>query len=236
MKSPTRVIAYIRVSTESQADGGVSLEAQREQLEAYAKGTRLQLVDIVEDAGRSAKTLKRPGLQLALERLKNGEADGLLVVKLDRLTRSVRDLATLIDGYFSESAGFSLLAAEDSIDTRSAAGRLVLNVLTSVGQWEREACAERTSTALQHLKRQGVRLGALPIGQSHSSERDADGRCLMVQNTGELQAVNRIRELRSKGDTLQGIADTLTSEGHRTKRGGQRWYPSTVRNVLGRAA
>ena len=83
----TRVLGYIRVSTERQADAGVSLDAQRAKLTAYAALYDLALVGIIEDAGASAKTLRRPGLQQALGMLKAGEADALLVAKLDRLTQ-----------------------------------------------------------------------------------------------------------------------------------------------------
>lgn len=158
----SKVIGYIRVSTIAQADSGLSLEAQRAKLTAYATALDLTLVAIIEDAGESAKTLDRPGLTRALAMLDTGEADGLLITKLDRLTRSVRDLADLIERYFSERPtvrSCSLLSVQDSIDTRTAAGRLVLNVLVSVGQWEREATAERTRDALQALRARGVKLG-----------------------------------------------------------------------------
>jgi DNA invertase Pin-like site-specific DNA recombinase len=98
--------------------------------------------------GHSAKSFNRPGLQNALQALRSGKAKGLLIAKLDRLTRSVSDWQTLIDDYFGEKAGKSLFSVADSIDTRSSAGRLVLNVLLSVAQWEREAIGERTRDAL----------------------------------------------------------------------------------------
>jgi DNA invertase Pin-like site-specific DNA recombinase len=113
---------------------------------------------MVVDAGESAKTLDRPGLQRALGTLKRGEADALLVVKLDRLTRSVVDLGSLVERYFAPGKA-ALLSVGEQIDTRSAAGRLVLNVLASVSQWEREAIAERTATAMQHKARQGEYAG-----------------------------------------------------------------------------
>ena len=118
----TRVVGYVRVSTEHQADGGASLGAQRAKLAAYALAMDLELVAIEEDAGLSAKTLERPALQRALAMLDAGTAEGLLWAKLDRLTRSVRDLGELVERYFSSR--WSLLSVADSIDTRSAAGRL----------------------------------------------------------------------------------------------------------------
>ena len=229
----TRVIGYIRVSTEQQADGGVSLEAQRTKLEAYATALELDLVAIEVDAGASAKTLRRPGLQAALGRLDAGEADALLVPQLDRLTRSVKDLASLIEGYFESR--FSLLSVADSIDTRSAAGRLVLNVLTSVGQWEREATGERTKEALDHLKAKGVKLGGEALGWKRTAKSDASGRLIVADVKREIAAVKRILKLRSKGQTLRVIAETLTLEGYQTKRGGC-WHASTVGNVVRRAA
>ena len=129
----TAVAGYVRVSTEQQAGEGVSLDAQRTKLHAYALAMDLELVDIFQDAGLSAKSLARPGLQATLDALDAGKASGLVVVKLDRLTRSVRDLGELVDRYFASR--FSLLSLSDSIDTRTASGRLVLHVLGAVGQW-----------------------------------------------------------------------------------------------------
>jgi DNA invertase Pin-like site-specific DNA recombinase len=148
--SRTRTVAYLRVSTDKQADRGVSLDAQRAKVAAYAELYDLELVEVVVDASASAKTLDRPGLARALGMLrKGGEADALLVVKLDRLTRSVRDLGELVERHFAPGKA-ALLSVGEQIDTRSAAGRLVLNVLASVSQWEREAIGERTAAAMQH--------------------------------------------------------------------------------------
>jgi DNA invertase Pin-like site-specific DNA recombinase len=231
MSKRTKVVGYIRVSTEGQADSGVSLEAQRAKLAAYAIAMDLDLVSVQVDAGLSAKTLARPGVQAALERLDRGEAEGLLVAKLDRLTRSVRDLGELVERYFSSR--FSLLSVADSIDTRSAAGRLVLNVLASIAQWEREATGERTRDALAHLRSEGVRLGGEALGWKRTEATDQNGRRVIAGATDELASVARIVALRSAGMSMREIAATLTAEGTATKKGG-RWHASTVRAVLAR--
>jgi DNA invertase Pin-like site-specific DNA recombinase len=210
--STNRVVGYIRVSTDLQAEHGVSLDAQRAKLAAYALAMDLVLVGIEEDAGVSAKSLDRPGLQRALARLREGSADGILVVKLDRLTRSVRDLGELLDGYFGQR--YALLSVGDNIDTRSAAGRLVLNVLCSVAQWEREAIGERVKDALAHLKAQGKELGAPRL--EHRPDHAA--------------TVERIRSLRKRGLSLRSIAHLLREEGVPTLRGG-RWCSESVRKV-----
>lgn len=226
----TRVVAYVRVSSKEQVEDGVSLAAQRARVEAYALAMDLELVGVEEDAGLSAKTLAgRRGLERALKVLEEGRADGLLVVKLDRLTRSVRDLGHLVDRYFASR--WSLLSVSDSIDTRTAAGRLILNVLTSVAQWEREATGERTRDALAHLKTEGVKIGGEALGWRRSDGVDGDGRRVVVSADEEVETIARIRELRSDGASLRAIARTLRSESRRTKRGG-RWDGATVRKIL----
>jgi DNA invertase Pin-like site-specific DNA recombinase len=212
----TRVIGYVRVSTVSQAEEGVSLAAQERNIQAYCLALGLVLVGVEVDAGLSAKNLSRPGLRRALGCLSDGSADGLIVTKLDRLTRSVRDLGELVATYFGP---YQLLSVGDSIDTRSPGGRLVLNVLSSVSQWEREAIGERTREGMQEAKRQGRRLGGPRLGDL----------------PGEVATVERIRELRGEGMPLQKIADTLTVEGHKTKKGGG-WAGATVLRVIRRVS
>ena len=216
-----KVIGYTRVSTEEQANSGVSLAAQEQKLRAYAELYDLQLVEVIEDAGQSAKSLNRPGLQRALELLRGGQAEGILVAKLDRLTRNVADMASLITEYFGDRArhAATLLSVADQVDTRTAAGRLVLNILASVSQWEREAIGERTKTALAYKKSQGVRLGAPALGATAE----------------ETAAVERIQQLRAENLTLRAIVACLNAEGFQTKRGGQ-WAAETVRKVLARAS
>ena len=114
------VIGYTRVSTDEQADKGLSLAAQRAHVEAYCKLYGLELVETIEDAGQSGKTLKRDGLQRALTMLRKGEADGIVIAKLDRLTRSVVDGGKLIADYFGEK-GHELFSVADHINTRTAA-------------------------------------------------------------------------------------------------------------------
>src|SRR5262245_37686887 len=119
-----KVIGYIRVSTEEQANQGQSLDAQRAKIEAYAKLYDLDLVVMIEDVGQSAKTMNRAGLQKALAMLRRREAEGVIIAKLDRLTRSVADWQLLIDEFFGERSGRQLFSVSGSIDTRTAAGRL----------------------------------------------------------------------------------------------------------------
>jgi DNA invertase Pin-like site-specific DNA recombinase len=208
----TRTIAYLRVSTEKQADKGVSLDAQRAKCAAYAGLYDLDLVEVVVDAGQSAKTLNRPGLQRALSMLKAGKADALLVVKLDRLTRSVRDLGDLVAGPFAQGKA-ALLSVGEQIDTRSAAGRLVLNVLASVSQWEREAIGERTSAAMQHKASEGEYTGgAAPYGYRLATDGEH-----LEEVADEQAVIAAARELHLAGLSLRKVAAALEARGLRSR-------------------
>ncbi|MSQ94419.1 MAG: recombinase family protein [Gemmataceae bacterium] len=224
-----KVIGYTRVSTDEQADKGLSLGAQRAKVEAYCKLYDLELVELIEDAGQSGKTLKRDGLQRALTMLRNGEAGGIVIAKLDRLTRSVVDGGKLIADYFGEK-GHELFSVGDHINTRTAAGRLVLNVLLSVSQWEREAIGERTRDALQHKIANGERCGKVRFG----FDLGADGK-MLVANAAEQAALRLIRKLRAAGESLRAIAAELNVRGIGTKEG-RPWLFTTVKGILARAA
>ena len=223
-----KVVGYVRVSTTEQATDGVSLAAQKQKLSLYAELHDLDLVEVIEDAGVSAKTIKRPGLQRALEMLANGEADGLAVVKLDRLSRSVKDWNVLIDKHFGEKAGKSLLSVSDSIDTRTAAGRLVLNVLMSVSQWEREAIGERTRDALQHKKSKGERVGTIPYGYTL-----ADDGCSLIPNESEKAVIAEILRMRANGDSYRAMATELNRRNIPSKSG-KGWAHTTVSKIVKR--
>ncbi len=210
----TRTIAYVRVSTDKQADKGVSLDAQRAKVAAYAGLYDLDVVEVIVDAGVSAKTLDRPGLTRALDMLRKGDADALLVVKLDRLTRSVRDLGDLVARYFAPGKA-ALLSVGEQIDTRSAAGRLVLNVLASVSQWEREAIGERTATAMQHKAASGEYTGgAAPYGF-----RLADDGVHLAEVEAEQTVLAAARQLRTAGLSLRAVARELDARGLRSRVG-----------------
>jgi DNA invertase Pin-like site-specific DNA recombinase len=222
----TRTVAYLRVSTDKQADHGVSLEAQRAKVEAYATLYDLELVSVEVDAGESAKSLDRPALQRALTMLKRGAVDALLVVKLDRLTRSVRDLCDLVDRYFRDERR-ALLSVGENIDTRSAAGRMVLNMLTVVGQWEREAIGERTAVAMRHLAAQGRYTGGrVPFGFAVG----ADGETL-VEVEQEQTVIAAARTLRLTGLSLRGVAETLAERGIKA-RSGRAFAPSAIASMV----
>ena len=120
-----------------------------------------ELVAVIQEGGESAKTLDRPGMQRVLAMVERRQVQAVIVAKLDRLTRSVRDLCELLE--LLERRGVALISVAESLDTGSAAGRLVINIMAAVSQWEREAIGERTRDALRHG---GARASAWAISLS----------------------------------------------------------------------
>lgn len=215
MKIPHRarkVVGYVRVSTEEQEASGLGLADQESKIRNYCDLYGLELVRIRTDAA-SGKDLRRPGIQAALEDLEAGEAEGLIVAKLDRLTRNVRDLGTLIGKYFGRH---DLVVVAEQVDTRTAGGRLMLNILVSVAQWEREAIGERTKGALKAKRRQGKKTGGdVPYGFDLASDGET-----LVENADEQAIIRRALRHRKAGLGYYTIARRLNEQGHRTKKGG----------------
>ena len=212
-------IGYVRVSTEEQVTEGVSLDVQRDKLRGYCRLHAIKLIDIKADEGISGSTLERPGLQAALQMLRRGRANTLLIAKLDRLSRSLRDVCTLVDELFSDER-YHLLSLCGMVNTHSAAGRMVLMNLANYNQFEREMISERTRDALQHIKAQGIRLGPAPYGYVFSQDLDENGRRVLVPLREEQDVLRQIRALRSDGLKLGQIARRLNEAGIAARRNG----------------
>jgi site-specific DNA recombinase len=221
-KTGRLVFGYCRVSTDKQADKGVSLDAQTAKIQAMAVVQGAELSEVITDAGESAKSLERPGLQRLLALVDAGQVQAVIIAKLDRLTRSVKDLALLLERF--QRRGVSLVSVAESLDTGSAAGRLVLNIMVSVSQWEREAIGERTATALQFKK--SARRVYSPVPYGYERQLDA-----LVPLAEEQAVVGRIRLLSSNGYSLRRIAAALNADAIPTKQGRQ-WAAQTVADVL----
>ena len=227
-----RAILYVRVSTDKQAKNGLSLEAQDAKLKAMATVRGDEVVDIVVDE-ESAKTgsLKREGVQRLLKMVKAGEVDAVIVCKLDRLTRLLRDLADLLEVF--DKHNVALVSVAESLDTRSASGRLVLNIMTAVSQWEREAIGERTQAVMDFKKSRGERLGNTPYGWTGPKKADlAKGEKGMLGVDAEEQIIIGImKNLDRLGDSHAAIARQLNACGHKTRRGGE-WRREYVARIL----
>src|SRR2546430_13386833 len=155
--APMRVLGYVRVSTDEQSTSGAGLEAQRQAIVAECERRGWQLVDMIEDAGFSAKDLKRPGVQEALRVLQSGEASALVVAKLDRLSRSMIDFTKVMAA--AQKQSWALVALDCAVDTTTPAGEAMANMLATFAQFERRLIGQRTREALAAKRASGVRLG-----------------------------------------------------------------------------
>src|SRR3954470_9045072 len=186
-------IGYLRVSTDEQANSGAGIEAQRAAIltEAQRRGWSEADIQWIEDAGYSGKDTRRPGLRLALEVLKRGEASGLVVAKMDRLSRSLLDFTTIMAT--AQREGWALIALDSPADTSSPTGEAMASILATFSQLERRLIGQRTRAAPAVKRAEGVRLG-----RPRSVPDDV---------------VQRVIRQRADGRSLRAIAASLDAEG-----------------------
>jgi DNA invertase Pin-like site-specific DNA recombinase len=202
------VLAYLRVSTADQGRSGLGIVAQRAAISEEAARRGWTVVEWIQDEA-SGKSLRRPGIQRALQRLENGGPKILVAAKLDRIARSALDFLGLVQR--AEENGWKLVILDPAVDMLDPMGRFTAGILAQVAQLERELIGKRTKEALQAARERGVTLGrpsSVP-GPVHA----------------------RIVEERESGRSYRAIADGLNRDAVPTAQGGARWHASTVRSI-----
>lgn len=218
-----KAVTYSRVSTEEQGTNGVSLANQVDKCRLQAQLSDLEIIREVQDAGKSAKNLNRPGIQEIVAMAKRKEIQAVIIYKLDRLTRNVSDLNRLIETF--GKYGVSLISVKDSLDTQSAAGRMVINILGTISQWEREAIGERTKEALDFKKSENKKFTSLaPYGFR------LEGATYKQVETEQLTVKEIVRLRDEMGVSFQFIADYLNGQKAPTRKGGQ-WQSRVVYQI-----
>jgi DNA invertase Pin-like site-specific DNA recombinase len=201
-------VAYLRVSTEEQADSGLGLEAQRAEIEALAERRGVTIVGWFTDAGISAATMgKRPQFLAALAALDAGQAGQLLAKDVTRISRSSADLGALLSAATAD--GWCVATADGLVDTCDPTGAMLPMFLGLVGDLERKFTSIRTKQALTAAKARGTKLGKTSTLPAHILEH--------------------ITTERDAGSTWQAIADRLNADSVPTGQGGSTWRPSSVR-------
>lgn len=206
---PLPVLAYLRVSTDAQGESGLGLSAQRDAIGAEAERRGWVVEEWLTDTA-SGKSLDRPGIQAAIQRLENGGPKVLVAAKLDRLSRSAIDFLSLVKR--AQEREWALVMLDPAVDMTDPMGRFTAGILAQVAELEREMISKRTRDALAAARKSGVRLG-----RPSNLDREV-GR--------------RLRRMRADGLTLQAIADVLNAERVPTASGRKTWWPSTVRQGL----
>lgn len=221
-----QAIGYIRVSTLDQASEGYSLEQQRQRLLAEAK-QRGWTIEVVADEGESGGRLERPGLHRALRMLEQGEAQVLVVAKLDRLSRSLSDFASLTTR--ARQQGWAVVALDLGVDMTTPAGQLMANVMASFAEYERHLIRERTHAGREQKAREGVGwvTGRPPYGYRCDSGT-------LVPQQEHAEVVRLIFAWAAQGYADKLIADELATRGHLSP-GGEVWEAQAVRRIRRRS-
>jgi len=220
-----KAIGYIRVSTQGQADEGVSLSAQRAKIEAWCIANDMELAAVFEDAGLSGGSMAgREGLHAAMKATTKGMA--LVAYSISRLARSTNDMLKIAEDL--RKKGADLVSLTEKIDTTTAAGKMIFTVLAAIAAFERDLISERTKMALEYKKENGQVYAPVPFGYEA-----IEGRLVTVKR--EAKIVGEILAMREAGASFASIADTLNERGIEGKRGG-RWFASTVRYMVNRQA
>lgn len=210
-----KVVGYTRVSTSEQADNGNGLAAQRAAIEAACERKGWELVTVLEDRGLSGKSRKdRKALEAAVAMCEAGAVQALVTAKLDRLSRSIIDFATLMEQ--ARKAGWAIVVLDCDFDMTTPQGELMANMLAAFAQFERRVIGQRTKDALAVKKARGERAGGRP-------------------STLPAKVVQRIQREHAQGVALNAIAKGLNADAIPTGQGGAKWYASTVSAVLRRS-
>jgi len=205
----TPVLGYATVHEEDGDCSHAELRRQAVEIASECAQRRLHLLGIVREREREhQRPLERPALGYALGKIAAGEAHGLVVADLSRMSRSVPELGRVLEWLAGRDARF--VAAGTGLDTNEKAGRLAVRTIIEVSRWERQRLAERTRNGMRAARRKGP-------------ARVAD----------QPQLTERIASMRAAGMTLQAIADQLNAEGVPTVRGGAKWRPSSVQAAAG---
>lgn len=204
-----RAVAYLRVSTDSQGESGLGLAAQYATVEAEVERRGWTLHAVSTDVASGKALTRRPALAEALEVLARGEADVLVCSKLDRLSRSTLDFATLLER--STREGWRVAVLDVNVDTSTPAGELTVSMLAAAAQYERRLIGERTRAALAVKRAQGVTLGR--------------------PRRVSAEVADRVVALRAEGLSWRGVCAALEAAGVAPVGGGTRWYPQSARRI-----
>lgn len=217
-----KVVAYTRVSTSEQSNG-YGLDTQRTKVQQWADLNDVETVDWYEDIASGGDT-DRPDLQQMIDDLRSCEYDALVVYKADRLSRSLKDLLTVIDDVL-EPCDTAFVSVTEQFDTSTPSGRLFLQMVGSFSEFERALITERLRDGRRSKAQDGGHAaGEVPFGYA----KNADGELVLSDHA---ETVQRIFQMHEQGESLRAIANTLNAASVPTKKGGK-WHASTVSYIL----
>ena len=203
-----KTLGYIRVSGKKQRDDGLSLGVQENMIRDYCKMFDLDLIDVKCDTVSGKNIKKRPALKQILELVSKGKVADLVIVKLDRLARNVRQTYEIAE--LLKTNNCNLHAVTDKIDTSTAMGKAFFGITAVFAEMERELIAERTKIVLDGKRANGEVIGTIPYGYKREGEK-------LAVNNDEQQVIARIKDLRSQGLSFAKISKQLIKESIRNR-------------------
>lgn len=217
---------YIRVSTEEQAKFGYSIKAQKEKLLNYALIKEWKIYDIYIDEGLSGKDLNRPKIMKLLKDIEDNKVNNVLVFKIDRLTRSTKDLINLIEFFQKKNCEFNSLT--ESIDTSSPTGRMFIKIIGLFAEFERETIAERIKLGLERKVKEGYSICSSTVSYGYMKEK---GNNIQKINKEESYIVKKIYKEYLNGKSIKEIKNELITKNIKTKKD-KEWTNKTIRDIL----
>ena len=222
METSNKTIGYIRVSGKKQRDDGLSLGVQENRIKDYCKMFDLNLLEVKCDTVSGKNIKKRPALKEILEMVSAGQVTDLVIVKLDRLARNVRqtyEIAELLKTHNS-----NLHAVTDKIDTSTAMGKAFFGITAVFAEMERELIAERTKMILDGKRENGEVIGTVPYGYSRNGDK-------LVKNMQEQRIIARLKFFRTMGLSYANISKRVAREQIRNRKG-TIFPPDHIRLIL----
>ena len=219
---PGAVIGYTRLSVEEGTS--VSLDMQAERIRSFAKAMGMRVDSVVSDNGASARNLKRPQMQRLIASIEAGKVKAVVVWRLDRLSRSLKDIIFLVDLLTSKNV--ALLSVNEVLNTSTASGKAMLYMLGVFAQFERDSTSERQKASSLFKRSAGKVYAAVPMGYRRGEDN------ALLPDPVALKAVARAKQMREEGVSLKSIGEWLSAEGFNPPQGGKKFYPATVRAIL----
>lgn len=219
-----KACVYTRVSTEKQDMEGYSIEEQERLCKATIESKEWEYCGTFSDPGISGKTMERPGLQKMIAAVEEGSVEAVVILKLDRLSRSQKDTLTIIEDILIKN-NVALVSVKETLDTSTPWGRAMIGILASFNQLDRENIVQRTTMGRNAKAAQGGYAGGRPPYGYFVS----NGELAVAEDEGEV--VQRIFQMHSKGMSLRKIAEELVADGVKNSSGGDMTF-STVQTII----
>lgn len=243
----SKIYGYCRVSTQNQADEGDSLNAQEENIRRYCQGQNLDVINVYKECiSGSIQPENRPLLSHILREINDNNCDGIVVYKLDRLSRNIKDTITLLNDLSQKNKLF--FEIKNNLSNVGAVGSFTIHLFSALAQLERAMTIERVNEVIKYRRDKNLILGGIPFGRK-IIEKDSEK--VLVEDEEEMRTINMIIDLRNTkvkkiikvknkpveklvNTSFKSIAQILTKEKRKNKEGAVSWFASNVQRIYKR--